>query len=30
MNLDDSKFHIAAITATPFRLPMHGELRWGG
>jgi L-alanine-DL-glutamate epimerase-like enolase superfamily enzyme len=29
MNLDDSKLHIAAITATPFRLPMYGELRWG-
>jgi L-Ala-D/L-Glu epimerase len=29
MNLDENNLHIAAISATPFRLPMHGELRWG-
>lgn len=29
MNLDEDNLHIVAITATPFRLPMHGQLRWG-
>ena len=29
MNLSDTNLRIEAVEATVFRLPMHGELRWG-
>src|SRR5687768_63583 len=29
MNLSDTQLTITDIAATVFRLPMHGELRWG-